>query len=226
MNVTGGSSPVYQRRAWLVANAGVALFAILMSIVLLHALDRTLRPFAERDYDLANTDLPLKGRLAIVLDGDQERKYKWAGPPWDPYYWDTVALLRHNDGIMVNAPWLDSPIIPLAETNVVPGAFLPPLLANSPLLLGYRLQDTPALRSEVLAKTAVALFSPTGRGGRSAVPSLLGPGWICDAPIGSGYRLCTRAVADAGADPDPSVPNRLIPDRLMPNRSMPDRQMR
>lgn len=182
---------------WLTANLGAAIFTVLMTTVLLHALDRTLRPFAERDYALAHTDLPLKGQLTMVLDGDQERKYLWAGPPWDPYYWDTVALLRHNDGIMVNAPWLDSPIIPLAETSVIPGSVLSPLLANSPLVLGYRLQDTPSLRADVLAKTDVTLFSPTGNGGRTAVPPMLGPGWVCDAPVGGGYRLCTRAVSSA-----------------------------
>lgn len=188
-------------RVFLLANRGIAAFAVLGTVLLLHALEKTLRPFAERDYKLAQTELPLRGQLAMVLDGDQERKYLWAGPPWDPYYWDTVALLRHNDGIMVNAPWLDSPIIPLAETKIIPGAVLSPLLANSPLMLGYRLKDTPDLRTQVLARTDVALFSPSGNGGRSAVPAMLGPGWVCDSPSGAGYRFCTRAAADALAKP-------------------------
>ncbi len=177
------------------AGAATAVFALVLTTILIHSLDRTLRPFAERDYRLAHTELPLRGHLAMVLDGDQERRYRWAGPPWDPYYWDTVALLRHNDGIMANPPWLDSPIIPLAETSVIPGSILPPLLANSPLILGYRLKDTPALRSHVLDKTEVALFSPVGRGGSTAVPPMLGAGWSCNAPIGEGYRLCTRGAA-------------------------------
>ncbi len=181
------------------ATLGVAAFSIVLTVILLHALEKTLRPFAERDYQLANTELPLKGQLTMVLDGDQERKYLWAGPPWDPYYWDTVALLRHNDAIMANPPWLDSPIIPLAETSGIPGSVLPPLLANSPLFLGYRLKDTPALRSDVLDKTEVALFSPVGKGGRTAVPAMLGAGWSCDAPSGGGYRLCVRGGADTVA---------------------------
>ena len=174
------------------ASGSAAVFATLLTALVLHTVDSTLRPFADRDYTLANTELPLRGQLAMVLDGDQERKYLWAGPPWDPYFWDTVALLRRNDAIMVNAPWLDSPIIPLAETSVIPGSVLSPLLANSPLVLGYRLKDTPALRSDVLDKTAVAFFSPAGKGGRRAVPPMLGPGWSCDAPIGAGYRLCSH----------------------------------
>ena len=180
----------------ILAGVAASAFAVVLTGILLHCLDRTLRPFAERDYRLAHTELPLRGQLAMVLDGGQERKYMWAGPPWDPYFWDTVALLRHNDAIMVNAPWLDSPIIPLAETSFVPGSVLPPSLANSPLILGYRLKDTPALRNDVLNKTEVALFSPVGRGGRTAVPPMLGPEWSCNAPAGGGYRLCTRIEAD------------------------------
>ena len=181
------------------ASLGAGVFAVLFTAILLHAAERTLRPFAMRDYALAHTQLPLQGRLAMVLNGDQERKYLWAGPPWDPYYWDTVALLRRNDAIMVNAPWLDSPIIPLAETSVVPGSVLPPQLANSPLILVHRLQDTPALRSDVLAKTSVAFFSPVGQGGQHAVPPMLGPAWTCDAPVGAGYRLCIQGGAGAVA---------------------------
>lgn len=177
------------------ASIGAGVFVTIITVLLLHAADRTLRPFADRDYTLANTELPLRGQLAMVLDGDQERKYLWAGPPWDPYFWETVALLRRNDAIMVNAPWLDSPIIPLAETNIIPGAVLSPLLANSPLILGYRLKDTPALRSNVLDKTSVALFSPAGKGGRRAIPPMLGPDWSCDAPLGAGYRLCSHETS-------------------------------
>ena len=179
------------------ACAGVGGFVTLLTALLLHAVNTTLRPFAERDDMLSHTDLPLQGQLAMVLDGDQERNYLWAAPPWDPYYWDTVALLRRNDAIMVNAPWLDSPIIPLAETKVIPGFVLPPTLANSPLMLAYCLQDTPELRSDVLSKVSVTFVSPTGDGGRSAVPPMLGPGWSCDAPIGAGYRICKHAGADA-----------------------------
>ncbi len=194
--IRDAGGPLQLSRQALLASTGAAVFSLGITALLIHALDSTLRPFAERDYKLAHTELPLRGQLAMVLDGDQERKYLWAGPPWDPYYWDTVALLRHNDGIMVNAPWLDSPIIPLAETSDIPGSVLSPLLANSPLVLGYRLNDTPSLRSDVLDKTAVALFSPAGRGGRTAVPSMLGPGWSCNVPSGGGYRLCMRGAAD------------------------------
>ena len=178
---------------------GTAIFAAAITILLLHTANTTLRPFADRDFRLAHTELPLRGALAMVLDGGMERKYMWAGPPWDPYYWDTVAVLRHNDAIMVNAPWLDSPIIPLGETTAQPGRALPPTLANSPLSLGDSLKNTPTLRRGVLDKSAVAFFSPVGPGSRTAVPALLGSGWSCSESPERDYRLCTRVRGETVA---------------------------
>ena len=170
------------------------VFTVTVTGLLLHAANQTLRPFADRDYRLAHTDLPMRGQLAMVLDGGQERKYMWAGPPWDPFYWDTVALLRRNEGVMVNAPWLDSPIIPLADAKALPGAVLSPSLANSPLKLGEALTGTPALRNDVLDRSKVALFSPLRNGmAGDFVPPVLGAGWSCTTPAGGGYRLCRRA---------------------------------
>ncbi len=196
--VSAGDTPPRQvmfTRTQLVG-ACAAVFSVVVAAMLLHMADVTLRPFAERDYQLAHTALPLRGQLAMVLEGGPQRKFIWAGPSWDPYYWDTVALLRRNDGIMVNAPWLDSPIIPLAETEAEPGILLSPTLANSPMILGERLDDTPALRTRVLSKAGIALFSPVGSGDRTAVPAILGSGWSCTMPGGGDYRLCTRAQSE------------------------------
>ncbi len=184
---------VDRRSRW--ADLAAGAFAVCTTALILHAADRTLRPFAERDAELARTKLPLQGRLSMVLDGGKPRVYPWAGPPWDPFYWETVALLRTNDGILVNAPWLDSPIIPLAPTAALPGATLPPLLANSPYLLVGALDKSPLVRSAVLDRSGVALFSPNLEHGGRTVAALLGAGWSCGSTQDGIYRLCTRAAA-------------------------------
>ncbi len=177
------------------ADTAAGAFAVCATVLILHAADRTLRPFAERDAELAHTKLPLQGRLSMVLDGGKPRVYTWAGPPWDPFYWETVALLRTNDGILVNAPWLDSPIIPLAPTAALPGANLPPLLANSPYLLVGALDKSPLVRSAVLDHSGVALFSPNLEHGGRTVAAFLGAGWSCGSTQDGIYRLCMRAAA-------------------------------
>lgn len=197
MQVSGAQGGAIVARN-LPAQAKVNRFAVVFSLVLtaiiLHIANATLRPFANRDYRMAHVDLPMRGQFAMVLDGGQERKYRWSGPPWDPYYWDTVALLRRNEAIMVNAPWLDSPIIPLAETETEPGATLTPLLANSPVVLGDQLKESAALRSRLLDKTDFAFFSPVRYGSsKTGVPSLLGTGWACHIPTGGEYRVCMRS---------------------------------
>ena len=192
--VRASGTPVYQTDLRRTGHTELyaAAFTIVGTLLLLNVANTTLRPLADHDYRLAHTDVPMRGQFVVVLDGGQERRYTRAGPPWDPYFWDTVGVLRRNDAIMVNAPWLDSPIIPLAETDAEPGNRLPPTLANSPFVLGNRLSDTPALRSDILARTAIALFSPVGSAGNSAVPAMLGSGWACNMVHGEGYRLCTR----------------------------------
>ena len=194
-----------QRRTKVARQANLAetcavCFTVAVTVLLLHVANRTLRPFAERDYLLAHTDLPLKGQMAVVLDGGPDRKYSFAGPAWDPYFWDTVALLRHNDGIMENAPWLDSPIIPLAPTETMPGVGLSPKLANSPIFLADALGNSAALRNMLVQKAGVALFSPVPEQGSAAVPALLGDGWACKSPQGQGYRLCTKTAAQTQAE--------------------------
>ncbi|MGI4829748.1 MAG: hypothetical protein ACRYFU_16365 [Janthinobacterium lividum] len=180
------------------ADHAVALasaFAVFATALLLNTANHTLRPFADRDYQLAHTDLPLQGQLAVVLDHGQPRKYVYAGPPWDPYFWDTVALLRHNDGIMENPPWLDSPIIPLAPTAALPGMELSPTLANSPAVLAEALQKTPALRSTMVDKADVVLFTAVLNIADPAIARILGGGWTCKVQQGPGYRLCLRNQA-------------------------------
>ncbi len=182
------------RSRWADAVAGV--FAVCATVLILHTADCTLRPFAERDAQLAHTKLPLQGQLSMVLDGGKPREYTWAGPPWDPFYWETVTLLRANGGILVNAPWLDSPIIPLAPTAALPGSHLPPLLANSPYLLVGALNRSSLVRSAVLDRSGVALFSPNREHGGHTTAAFLGAGWSCSNTQGGIYRMCTRGALD------------------------------
>ena len=176
----------------LFAEVAAISFALVLTVLSLHAADHTLRPFADRDARMAETEVPVRGGLAIILDGGRQRKYSFAGPSWDPYFWDTVALLRQNDGIMENAPWLDSPIISLAARRLLPWASLQPQLANSPLILGIALDQYPVLRQELVSKARLALFSPVPEGEGRLIPAILGEGWTCDPTQGRGYKLCTR----------------------------------
>ena len=174
------------------AGAFAIAFTLGSAVLLLHIADSTLRPFARHDYLMAHTDLPLRGQMAVVLDSGHVRRYVYAGPPWDPYYWDTVALLRHNDVIMENAPWLDSPIIPLAPTGALPGVVLSPQLANSPIFLAAALGSTPSLRNTLVDRADVVLFSPVHDEDRIAMPVSLGSNWSCKHE--DGYRLCTKVL--------------------------------
>ena len=178
----------------------VGLCVVAVTAVLLTIANTALRPLAEHDYRLAHTELPLRGQFIMVLDGAGYHPLLWADPPWDPFFWDTVALLRMNEGIMVNAPWLDSPIIPLAGRDAGAGVAMSPALANSPWLLGTTMDDSPAVRSHILNKTAMAFFSPVGPVVDSVIPGMLSvqrDGWAC-APQSQGYLLCARSSAQTG----------------------------
>ncbi len=70
---------------------------VLTTALLLHAADRILRPLAVRDYALAHTALPLQGRLAMVVDIGPP-VFQHGGPTWDPFFWDTVAVLAQQRG--------------------------------------------------------------------------------------------------------------------------------
>lgn len=166
--------------------------ALAFTLLLLHLADVSLRPIAQQRSLLAAKELPLGNRRVLVLDGDDPPAgFDRIGPAWNAYEWDTVALLRRNDGVLDNAPWLDSPIIPLAPTPALPGAALPRLLANSPFELRKALGGSPGLQREVLPGITAVLFSPVTTNITKTAAKALPPGWTCSAPGPAGYRLCT-----------------------------------
>ena len=166
--------------------------ALGFSALLLHLANICLRPLAEQQRLLSSTVLPLGARRTLVLDGDDPpRGFKHIAPSWNAFEWNTVALLRRNEGVLENAPWLDSPIIPLAPAAALRGAFLPRLLANSPFELRSAAGASPSQQPAVLPGVDAVLFSPVTAGlsvdARRAIPAT----WSCTAPGPPGFRLCT-----------------------------------
>ena len=177
------------------AEIAAIVFAAALSALLLHLADTSLRPLAARDRLLSETALPeIAGHRALVLAGPfTDPAFGRIAPAWNPFLWDTVALLRRNNAILENAPWLDSPIIPLAPTPALSGAWLARMLANSSSELTPALEHSPSLQRTFLGGSDLIFFSPIQPGQIPSLKPFLAPPWTCSQLPNLTVQLCAQS---------------------------------
>ena len=83
-------------------------------LLLLGNGERLLRPAARREAAIERVTLPaMRARAGIGLRGRDGPR--WRGLTFDPAFWAAARPFRRERALMVNPPWLDLPILPLAD---------------------------------------------------------------------------------------------------------------
>jgi hypothetical protein len=176
------------------------LFALITNAALLFGANRLLRPVARSIAALDHVSLPAKGELGFLLEDPRlplgERH--GAGPSWNPYYWATIHLFRHNDAVLINAPWMNETILPVAPSAALPEVSIESLQEPLPTLLQGRLLASPQDLRATLSAASFFVVNKYDRAPLQGTEPLLqsafaaSQGWSCTNTPGQWYRICER----------------------------------
>lgn len=101
------------RRGWLVATGSMFAVTVLAALVL-------IRPVAKQIAALGAEAVPVAG-AGLVVDPSQDLKMKARGSlQFTPYHWAGAIPLTEAHQLMLNSPWLEQAILPLAFRNGSP----------------------------------------------------------------------------------------------------------
>jgi hypothetical protein len=183
-------------------SAGLLVFAIVVNVSLLWSANSILRPLARRIAVAEHSPVNHQGELALVLEDARPPLSTNAGLSWNPFYWAAIHVIRHDDAVLDNAPWLDSAIIPLGATAALSGAALNTADSISPHQLSLTLRNSPAARAHLLAPATFVLIEQSGLPPPLALDPALAPApapaakqWTCLLAPAGWYQIC-----------DPSIP--------------------
>jgi len=185
--------------------AVVIAFAILVNGALLSASEMTLRPDARSIAAVEKTPVTLAGQLGFIMEDQRLPKSLADGPSWNPFYWASIHVLRHNDAILANAPWMNETILPVGATKALPERNIPALRTPQPTHVYSALANSPQ-DLQATFKT-VSFFVVTQAGKRSdntTAESLLemDPAarlqWACELPAPGWYSLCQKTGSGDG----------------------------
>jgi flagellar biosynthesis protein FliQ len=186
---SGGSA--WSRRARV---AGIG-FVVLAQAIILPVANAKLRPVAASiaAADEASGKIAAKpGEVGLVVEDERP-----AGAPpglsFNPFLWGTVDILRHDDAVMANAPWLDLAIIPLGAGPRLPIDGLKPEELEFPSILRNDLMDEPPVRRNLLSSVSFVLIQQAYRPPAQGLDPLLTTdqaGWSCRTPELNWVRVC------------------------------------
>jgi hypothetical protein len=187
--------------------AAVLAFALISNLCLLFEANRILRPIATHMSEIEQTPRTHVGELALILEDSRVGDMGDSGPAWSAYFWAGAHLLRHDDAVLDNSPWLDSAIIPLGATPALPVGAAATGNSASPHALSLKLLSSPNLKIDVLAPVQLVFITQPGRPAPSQLDPLLvsppgvGRRWTCQMGA-SWYQFCT---APGAAEPSTQV---------------------
>jgi hypothetical protein len=186
---SGGS-----RWSWLARLAAIG-FVVLAQIIILPQANAKLRPVAASiaASDKAPGQIVAKpGEIGLVVEDERP-----AGAPpglsFNPFLWAAVNVLRHDDAVMANTPWLDLAIIPLGARDRLPIDGLKPDELEFPSILRIDLMKEPVERERLLSSVDFVLIEQAYR------PPAVGPDpllagrerrWNCSTPELNWVRVC------------------------------------
>ena len=108
----------------------VERIASVVAIAVLAFSDKEFRLAAHNLERIEQAKLPSHGKRGMFINGP-------VGPSialmnFDPYFWSSARYFRRTDSVMLNAPWLDLSILPVAPKNRLLANLFPPNILNRP----------------------------------------------------------------------------------------------
>lgn len=191
------SAYVFKRRASPLLIVGFVLCAQI--VILCTAIEKVL-PAAKMMAAVDQFRGPIAakpGQLVLVLN-DPRPADVHSGLSFDPLTGIAFDVLRHDNAVLANTPWLDLAIIPLGATPALPSTELSPETLEFPSLLREQLTRDSALRNKLLGQVDFVAIDQNYRSASTEPDPLLLPdpgetdAWRCALSPMSWLRICRR----------------------------------
>lgn len=182
------------------ARAVLLGFALVSNAALLAAGERIVRPIARMIAAVDNTPANLSGQVGFVIEDPRDVPLgRVNNPSWYPFFWAYVHVLRHNNAILANAPWMDETILPVGAAPALPVQALPALQLKNPKRVYGALMASPTQRTTLMSLADFFVVSQIDRpndgfvakGLIDTVPSDRNL-WSCAAGPSEWYLLCEK----------------------------------
>lgn len=172
-----------------------ALAAIAFSFGALFLTDHYIRPLSRHIQLLEKSPLPPAGPRGVFLWLPTEPENPLVS--FDPYVWVSARYFRRTGTVMLNSPWLDLPILPIAPKGDHFALRFPPVLSNYPDYLYALLKRSQDARDQAAQYTDFALATGYSTPMSAPVDEVLTQPWP------EPWR-CTRQAWYAVCSPQPS----------------------
>lgn len=170
-------------------------FVVIAQIIILLSANAKLRPVAATiaAADTAPGQIAARpGEVGLVVE-DARPAEGSSDLSFNPFLWGAVNVLRHDDAVMANTPWLDLAIIPLGARPKLPIDDLKPEELEFPAILRNDLMQDPARRERLLSSVDFVLIQQAGRPPLEGADPLIANGqrrWDCGNTALSWVGVC------------------------------------
>jgi hypothetical protein len=170
-------------------------FVVLAQAIVLPLANAKMRPVADAiaAVDRAPNEIAAApGAVGLMLDDARPMQ----GPPglsFNPFLWAAVDVLRHDNTVLANTPWLDLEIIPLGATANFPGQNLGPAALEFPSILREKLDQNSAVRKQLLSTVDFVVIEQAYRLPATGLDPLLqddSAAWGCHSAEPDWIRVC------------------------------------
>jgi hypothetical protein len=198
-NAFADVSPVVSThtRALRPVRIAVVAFAVIANGTLLVAATMVLGPIARSIAAVDESAMSVSHQVGFVMEDPRPPSDEPDGPSWDPYYWAAIHVVRHNDAVLANAPWMDETILPVSSSALLPEQRIPVLQTPVPNHLYGALMTSPSQRREAMGAVSFIVVQQHDRPepalGHDPTKNLeagLGVPWTCQPEALEWYRLC------------------------------------
>lgn len=179
--------------------AGTLAFTALTTGALLHSANRLLRPYAAVIAASEHQPIDLHGKVGFVLEDEREPTiHHHSGISWNPFYWADIHMVRANDAVLANAPWMHETIIPVAPSAPLPEVSIPALQEPFPIQAVRTFRAAPADLHAALNASDFFIVDQHDRDPLTSTDPLLqidaaaAGRWHCQTGKPDWFRLCIK----------------------------------
>ena len=175
------------------------VFAIVTNGAVLVGITAVICPISREIVAVQDGPVTLAKQVGFIIEDPREPRGPTNAPSWNPYYWAAIHVVRRNDALLANAPWMDETILPVGPGPDLPEERIPVLQTPVPNHLYRELLAVPEQRMRAMNAVSFIVVQqhdrPAPEAGGDPMEQLetgLQGSWTCRDGAVEWYRLCRR----------------------------------